>query len=444
MRDGANYKILFPIETTARELCYKLLLSIKFAELGYECYLGSKDEINQLIGAVKPFAYFDKGYHINTSDKIHDSVKNNQGIIISLDEEGGVDFKDSSTISSRYPQKLFQRSDLVFLWGQNQYAFLNQNRNNLDESKVIISGHPRFEMLKPAFQKIYSDERNKIKKIYQEYILFNTNMGFGNNIWGDSFVRDNYGSRIKHIETIIRFDKKKIEAYISLIKRISSVYSGNIVLRPHPEENKTTYIEAFRGLENVKVVFEGSVVPWILGAEVMIHPDCTTGIESLMLGKRSISYLPPHENENSCTYLPVKLSCECQTEDEVVDLILNREHVLPEGINDHLLNDYFSFQKDSKDIIVGTVYDLLEKNKAQETKDLTMSYFLKCLVKDTIRPYYMKLRKKDLKLYQNKLKGLDKESVTRTFYEICSMFDRTKQGEIQQVCSNLYRIKRRE
>jgi hypothetical protein len=116
---------------------------------------------------------------------------------------------------------------------------------------------------------------------------------------------------------------------------------------------------------------------------------------------------------------------------------------LTEGESDYLLKEYFSFEKDSKDIIVGAVHELLRKKEANKVKDLSMYHLLKGRMKDTIRPYYMKLVKKDLKLYQNKIKGLDKESVTRTFHEICSIFDITKQSEIQHVCSNLYRIKRK-
>jgi surface carbohydrate biosynthesis protein len=436
-----NYKILFPIETTSRELIYKLVLCTTFSLFGYECYIGSKDEIKQLIDYIKPFAYFDKGYHADVSDELYKRIKSNYGIIFNLDEEGGVDFKDSSTIASRYPDKLFEVCDLVFLWGQNQYDFLKQCRNSFNTDKVVVSGHPRFELLKPAFQKLYQKEVDKLKNLYQQYILFNTNMGFGNNIWGDAFVREHYGSRIKHIETVIEFDKKKIDVYISLIKRLSLTYNGNIILRPHPEENKDIYIEAFKGLENVKVIFDGTVIPWILGAEVMIHPDCTTGIESMMLGKKPISYLPNCDKENCYTYLPVKLSYQCKDEDEVVNLIMNRNIQLSIWMDEPLLNDYFSFHKDSSDIIVTSVHEYLSNKNPQTTKNLSAYDYLKSNIKEIIRPVYHKLLNRDVSLYQNKLKGLDNKSVTALFYEICLMLDVNNKVKIQNISSNLYRLK---
>ena len=216
-----GYKILFPVETAARELVYKLVLSARFAEIGYECYLGSKDEMNQLLKYIKPVAYFDKGYHAKVSEGIYDAIKRYSGIIINLDEEGGVDFKDSSTISARYPDKVFQICDLIFLWGNNQYNFLNTIGRHFIEGKVVVSGHPRFELLKQSFHGLYENERKAIGDRFKRFILINTNMGFGNNIWGDSFVRENYGARIKNIDSIIDFDKIKIECYVSFIKKLS-------------------------------------------------------------------------------------------------------------------------------------------------------------------------------------------------------------------------------
>jgi len=394
-----------------------------------------------LVDIVKPFVYFDKGFTMNISDGIHDKIRFNHGVIVNLDEEGGVDFKDSSTILARYPEEAFKSCDLVFLWGINQYNFLKENRKSFNESKVIVSGHPRFEMLKPEFHAMYLDETDRIKKCYHDYVLFNTNMGFGNNIWGDSFVRDNYSSRIKHIDTVIKFDKKKIEAYISLIRRLAPVYKNNIVVRPHPEENINTYRDAFSGLDNVKVVYEGSVIPWILGSEVMIHPDCTTGIESLMLGKRSISYLPPGNEENACAFLPMKLSRQCITEDEVIDLIFKREQLKDNGENDYLLDDYFSFTKSSRNTIVGEVNELLKKVKVDETNELSGSYMLKRRLKDILRPFYMRIMNKNNDLFHNKLKGFDKKSVTDTFNTIRSVHDPSSAVEIERIFSSLYRIK---
>ena len=44
---------------------------------------------------------------MDNSEKIYEKIKINNGIIISLDEEGAVDFKDGSTLKNRYSKILF-------------------------------------------------------------------------------------------------------------------------------------------------------------------------------------------------------------------------------------------------------------------------------------------------------------------------------------------------
>jgi len=96
-----------------------------------------------LIKNLKGYIYLDKGYHKSVSEKIYVEVKKNNGIIVSLDEEGGVDYSDGSTLLGRYSKTLFENVDLTFLWGYKQYELVKNNMNK--DSKVVVTGHPRFD-----------------------------------------------------------------------------------------------------------------------------------------------------------------------------------------------------------------------------------------------------------------------------------------------------------
>ena len=54
---------LIPIETSVRELDYKLLLSLKLAQKDAMVFLGSKGKLLPLIESMTNFNYLDKGYH---------------------------------------------------------------------------------------------------------------------------------------------------------------------------------------------------------------------------------------------------------------------------------------------------------------------------------------------------------------------------------------------
>jgi surface carbohydrate biosynthesis protein len=434
--------VLFPIETTARELHYKLALGLGFAASGFTTLVGSKERINDLLGSMQSYIYFDKSYHKGVSDKIYRLIKKQKGLIINLDEEGGVDYEDFSVLSVRYPEILFDIADMIFLWGSRQYDFLKSSRTKFNDAKVIVSGHPRFELLKPQFHALYEKETHRLKSTYGNYILFNTNMSFGNNIRGDDFVRSNYGPRIRNIDNVMRFHKQKFEAYKSLILKLSPRVKCNIILRPHPEEEVATYRQTFSNLKNVHVLFEGSVIPWILSSDVLIHPDCTTAIESLMLGRKAISYLPNTDKEN-IYYLPVALSTLFTDENAVIDYIVEKRYSNSCTDSSHaLLESFFSFNHNSMETIVNKVANItIAKNIRTSGMHLGLYTIQRNLISIILGIATPPHKNKAFdKLLINKRKGLGKEVVITFFNELSTILGLSKRAGISHVCDGLYKI----
>jgi surface carbohydrate biosynthesis protein len=366
--------ILVPIETSSRELQYKVYLCRLLAEKGFRCFLGSKNQINYLMNYLSGFIYLDKGYHYGESEKIYKKIKKNKGLIVSLDEEGGVDFEDNSTLLGRYSKNFFSEVDYTFLWGSKQYELIKGNLTDL--TKVEVTGHPRFEMLKPEYHYLYKYEVDNLIKEHGKFLLINTNMGFGNNIKGDDFVRHNYGERFKKIDQNISFDKVKLELYLNLIKELSLKTNLNIIIRPHPEEDHKPYKDAFGNQKNIKIIFSGSVVPWLLAAQQMIHPDCTTAIESFFLDKPSYSFLPKNYPKDLVTILPVNASKVFVSVSDIIDELKNQstENAKFDSVNYSLLNDFFSFQNTS---ISQIVHRLISLGKYRNSINSKISHYLK-------------------------------------------------------------------
>ena len=155
-------KIFIPLETASREILYKVFLSINLAKRGFKCYLGSKYNINKLVQYESDFIYIDKGFHKGQSEKLYDKILKNNGKIISLDEEGAIDFEDGSTLLGRYSKHLFNNSKMIFLWGEEQLKIIKKNIFNL--KNVHVTGHPRFELLKTQYHYLYMKESDRIKK----------------------------------------------------------------------------------------------------------------------------------------------------------------------------------------------------------------------------------------------------------------------------------------
>lgn len=366
--------ILIPIETLSRELDYKIYLSMCLVSKGCDVILGRKQSLNRLFDRFSHFTYIDKGYHEGQSEKIYDKIKSKNGIILNLDEEGAVDFPDNSTLNNRYSKVMLNSVDKTFFWGKNQKEIFKNRVES--QSKLIVTGHPRFQLLKDDFFGLYDDNAKKIKNKFQDFILVNTNFGFGNNIKGDNFVISNYGNRFKNIQNIIDEDKLKFKAIITLVNELSLQYK--IVLRPHPEELIEAYSEFFKNNSNVFIIRENSSIPWIKASKACIHIDCTTGIEAAILNKRTISYIPEYLEMKMLTQLPIEVSEIFSTTSEIISSLNkgNKKNTNKKKI----LNDYFS--------IYLNIDNLIEQIILASNKNENFSYKTKKKVNDYI--YNMK------------------------------------------------------
>lgn len=429
--------VLIPIETTAREALYKIYLSKLLALKGVNSYLGTKNHILFLTQLFTNYVYLDKGYHHGTSEIIYNKIRRKNGKIVNLDEEGAVDFPESSILKSRYSKKLFKSSDHVFLWGESQFNLIKDNIE--DHNKISITGHPRFELLKNNFHMLYKTEAIKINKKHGKYILINTNMGFGNNLKGDKFVDSNYKSRFKNINEIIKFDKKKCESFISLLIKLSKQYDGNIIFRPHPEENLNIYKEAFKGIENIKVLFEGSSIDWILGCELMIHPDCSTAIESTIMGKKAISFLPRNYNPSLVTKLPLDVSIGFTDENNLIKYIINKSYEnfqeQDKSIN-KIIENYFSVSKSSSTLINNEIIHLFSKKLDFKNKISFKNYLL-------ILMYSLKLKlgnTKSHRLVRQKLQGIEYNNFKRLNFLVNRINPEFKKVKMKYISYGLYKF----
>jgi surface carbohydrate biosynthesis protein len=432
--------LLFPIEIGNRELLAKLYLSMSFAEKGYTSYIGYKGQIWDAIPYLEDFVYFDKGYHKGISEDIYELVHKNGGKIISMDEEIGVVQKNNSTLERRFPLEILDKFQKIFLWGKSQYIYL-KNRNYFPKDTIMVSGHPRFELLQAKYMSLFQSEVDKIKSKYSEYILINTSFGFGNNILGDEFVISNYIDRHPNIQEHINYEQQLIDNFISLIRKLRENFTHQIVLRPHPEESHNIYVEALADIENFHVVYDGSVIPWIIGSDVMIHHSCTTAVEAAMLGRKSIAYTKDYK-EDMVSHLPLQVSHICNTDADVIRGISSKDHHPENEKTNNVLWDNFSFPSESTLNIVHTCMELWGEEQERTRVGCKFLVHLKAVsTRLKIRNLLEKIgvKRKNI-LGAQKRKGLDKISVYRVFNKIISNNYINRDIRIKQLSNQLYRI----
>lgn len=296
--------IYLPIETTARELDAKLALAQEALSNGYKVAIGKKGEIKKFAEYVGEGIYLNKDHNIK--DFPHYNNKRRQKYFFcGLDEEGLV-FLNNKMFLKRTLPHILNNLDMIFVFGEKQKQIIN-TANPMISHKIKKVGSPRFDLMRPEYLHLFDERVNNIKKRYGEYILINTSFQSGNrsrhyknNLLEqmNNFYISNYGRSMKkdeynHIINKQKYYKNLFDSYKQTLIYISKKFPHlNFVLRPHPSEDHQNWKNSFKNIKNIKVIFEGNVINWILGARAIIHTGCTTGIEAWAAQKPVIRYNP--------------------------------------------------------------------------------------------------------------------------------------------------------
>jgi len=328
-------KILYlPIETIARELDARLLLTHKAVDRGYSVVIGEKHNVFKAAEILKNGIYFYKSHGVKNFPKDKNSNEK-EFKFISLDEEGLVFVDDDEYLRNSKPHEL-EHLDIVFTWGSYQRNLLVKENPDL-EIKTIPVGNPRFDLLRPEFKALYNPLSEKICKKWGKYVLINTRFAAGNfsRLYGCSYVE----SREHQFITIIgraptkieenhfleeeKYNKKMFKQYVEMLRFLSPRFPDiKFILRPHPSEDIINWKESLKDLDNVYVKFEGSAIDWILGAVAVIYTGCTTGIESWALKKPVIAYNPNTEKGIEPP-LPNKFGLKITSMEKLYKVLLN-------------------------------------------------------------------------------------------------------------------------
>jgi surface carbohydrate biosynthesis protein len=324
----------------------RIILASYLAEKNYKVILFFKGHTDDVLRYCPRGIYFHFGIVTNYY-KVIKKIKQLGHIVVAWDEEGFVFPSDDEYVNNRIDSKVYNELTKYFLWGDHQKNLLKKKVNDLSISATI--GHPRFDLFRSEFREYLLNESKKIKQQFGKFILlntkFNSNHFLGKNQAIDRLKEAQYFGNKNKFENFhkekVKYNNSTFQYYLNLIPKLSKRFSNhNVIIRPHPSENFNTWKEiAIKNeLRNVYVIHEGSVLQWLLAAEIMIHNGCTTGVESFILDKPSILYKPIIDNRFDI-FLIDQLSKE-----------INKEKVLLDTLNENLINKKTLFSNDDKKV----------------------------------------------------------------------------------------------
>ncbi len=322
--------ILLSIETKARELPGKVLLSCFLAEKGFKVILTNYRKIPFAL-KTKAWLYIDRNSFAPRMSFFR-RLKFFGLKLVCIDEEGII-WRSPEGYKSRIHVKTNGYVDGYFTWGKKQTELIKEVSESIS---TVITGNPRIDLLRPELLGLYKNKSDNIKNRFKDYILFVSNLASYNHFYAkeikgsivDFIIDERKRQGIvesleeeKYYRSYLENRKIMFEMFVALLKRLSAEFPDtNIIVRPHPSENHESWKDLLINYSNIHILYEGELTPWIIAAKAVIHNSCTTGVEAALLGLKAIAYVPLNEPEFECD-LPNRVSASVTTENEVIELI---------------------------------------------------------------------------------------------------------------------------
>jgi surface carbohydrate biosynthesis protein len=173
-----------------------------------------------------------------------------------------------------------------FFWGSRLYqAFYDDGVMKADQ--LHLTGCPRFDLAAPRWRALLDGEPRGYLLVNANFPLVNSRFASKPGGERDTMIRAGWDAA--YIDRFLADLKQVFANYLSELDRLAAARPDRaILIRPHPFESEQVYRSALARHANVVVDGAGSVLDRIRNAAAVIHLNCGTAVESVLLGKLPI------------------------------------------------------------------------------------------------------------------------------------------------------------
>ena len=297
--------IYIPIEIKARELISKLFFIANNINQDFVFFIGNKLDARRAASLLGKGIYFYKS--INWYDTQHiKSIKKKGNKYISLDEEGGATQSDEKSfqlyLNYRSSLENISLVDRIFTWGNFDFrGWCNKYEDY--SSKIFETGSPRFDLWRQnVYSHIFKDEISELKRFSPFFFIPSTFISSYD--WLQKEIANEKRMKKNNSKISDEILNKRINArkdsyknyleYIKIIKKLSKDFPDHkIIIKPHPTEKIFDWKKKFEGKDNyynIIVDNKYDLTSYIAASECVIFSESTAGIQSIIMGKKAISY----------------------------------------------------------------------------------------------------------------------------------------------------------
>lgn len=345
--------VFLPVEVKNREWKSQLLLTHYFLRQGYTVVVGVLWNLREhVLHDSCNSIYIGKDFYKYEKETLL-KIKQHNNFIVGWDAEGLIYDKDENYCALQLNEDVLNLHDIIITWGDRQKKTIGEFIKNYSNIKSL--GNPRVDLLRDeVVAKVNSNEFDYINSRYKNYILINSNFNLStrNDYNFKRAVIDTNGfnpDKNSFLDDYQNYSENLFPLFVSMIKTVArNNPDKTIILRPHPAERSSDWERILEDFDNIYIEKKFSVNPWIYNAKLVIHSGCTTGIESVLMGKATFSYMPKLNVKYIDTF-PDKISKAVHTEDEMLscinDCFSDAYKNELDSTQEKLINYYFSLDK---------------------------------------------------------------------------------------------------
>jgi hypothetical protein len=195
--------------------------------------------------------------------------------------------------------------------------------------RVRVTGNPRVDLWRPELRTIYQREADALRTEHGSFVLVPTAFAMVNNSRGPDYHRQTVAANgmLESEEGAARLDgyldhsRAIFEALCKAVVRLAEAVPDRlVVVRPHPSEDVGPWEQAATSADNLVVLRDGPVTPWLLAADAIVHSNCTTGLEGFLMGRPTVAFAP-RQDVRYDQNVPNRVSQLALDEDALIDLV---------------------------------------------------------------------------------------------------------------------------
>ncbi len=438
-----------PLEIAVRELSGMLYQSLHMAAIGSPTIIGERMVDRYVMKSDHPVLYLDSDQCLPVNER----VLQNGGTVINVNPEGMHLSQAQQTLDNF--SRIAPYITRVCTWGERQIEDLKSVFPVEKHDCILATGYPPFDLTQKRF-KPFHEVSDIIATHGRDYVLINTSFAYANNMMGferymkmlakmDEWKIYNDPEYMDIQRAIFNHQQKMLDSTVNLAQRLGEWFpKKHIILRPHPGEDHKFYENKLAGHSNVFVERKGTAREWIASAGCVIHHDCTTGMEALLMGNLVVHFRP-HYDERAVAPLMPSMGIKTVTPEEVAEAIKlgtmpNKEYQEQIDIlRPYLANIDVSAAKRISELASG----LIDNKQTWLPKPLGLWGNAKCWRKyasKLIRARQPGRNGRKVRYALNKFPRLRKEEVVDKLQRLRAIEPELPEVSVEQLCLNTFLI----